>query len=375
MKKKILKLAYLGNIEDLMNGGIDDPEFVETPPAGEPGTPPAGDQATPPVVTPPVEEPGTPPAEEPTPDSKQASYSSPFFSKKADDSIEAMKAEDFVGYAKEKLNIDVEKDGWRKLANSIEKSRVKAQEATALKSQLDGIQKDFDVMPLEIAKAIDSWSRGEDWRQPLISSKPVTFEKDFNLLTIEEKVGVVNSFFPKAEISSDEIDLKDPIQKQYLELAEAKYNTEKEKYNYNKTALSKKEENKIKAFNESIENSREFLSKSFEGFEESQMSEIDEIVKSKKIGLIFFNEDGTLRQDAYKKIAFAVHGENILKDAELLAESKAKSLLAQELIKRESGRGTGINNNPNNQNLNNNQEGNPPGELDLVASLFPKDIY
>jgi len=253
MKKKILKLAYLGNIEDLMNGGIDDPDFKETPPA-----PPAEVQqvveqgaqppATPPTTTPPAVEQGTPattvppvatppPAGTQSPDNQPPSYSSPFFSKKADEIIESMKAEDFVGYAKEKLNIDVEKDGWKKLANSIEKSRVKAQEASALKSQLDGIQKDFEVMPEEIARAIDKWAKGEDWRQPLASSKPVSFEKDFKLLTIEEQVEVVNSFFPKAGISTEEIDLKDPIQKQYLELAEAKYNTEKEKYNYNKTAL------------------------------------------------------------------------------------------------------------------------------------------
>jgi hypothetical protein len=204
-------------------------------------------------------------------------------------------------------------------------SEVKEEMAT-LTPMVENVKNLFASMPAELYKAVDMFTKGEDWRGSL-GIKGINYETPIEKVDSKE---LVENYFP-GQVSADEWEeYNDPdgdtnLKRFVDNLKEQGKNLFKEKQNgvlsYRDSQVQSQ-----KAFQEqyavSIDASKAELKKSFPIAKDSYIEDVAKRATQESVLALFFEKDGTLRPDGLTRFSLAEQGKGLVDS--LLARAKTK---------------------------------------------------
>lgn len=257
----------------------------------------------------------------------------PFFSEGDGDENElaSVSLENLPDYAK-KIGVDTTKEGW--FAELVSKAAPPVDNTTKVK--YDELVESINLLPKELASAVNLAIEGKDWRSLLSNSSAIDLSKDFSELSADEKIKVHNFYFPDDIILPGEDISKKEVVKS-IKAAEAKFGTDK----YIQKEKTEKETKRIQdskaQYISSVDASIGELKKEYPNFSKKELKEVEEVIKNQGVYNMFFDKQGNLKPDGAKKIVFALKGEDVLRVATSLAENRGKSKGKAEVLDVSSG--------------------------------------
>jgi len=198
----------------------------------------------------------------------------------------------------------------------------------------------FEGMPDDIRAINTAYASNDNYRELLkkYSATTLDYNKDLASYSDKQIVEAYNDKLP-IKIDLDEWDdLEESTKLNASALAKEYFKAEKlEIKNYTKEQ-EKKNDNYLQKRNNSIEKAINAYAKEDDSFSTDQQKEIKGIMAKDLTGL-FFNDDGTFKEDAAKRLKYALYGEEALKEydtklslAVKKATKKANSTAREEII-------------------------------------------
>lgn len=217
-----------------------------------------------------------------------------------------------------------------------------AQEKERIKAEYDNVDAALKSAPLELYLALTKALKGEDWRSVLKEAPTVDFRADVEKVEAKD---LVDAFFPNEFSNEDWEDFKsgdaDPSIVKAINFA---INASKEKFTAKRSAYLSDIENETKKssqyqenFNKSLETTVSNLKKDFEGIDEGYLSGVVNKITKEGIVSHFYNEDGTLKENAATAFLRSTEDYEKIVKARINAAVKAeRNRLTQEMLDRGS---------------------------------------
>lgn len=250
--------------------------------------------------------------------------------------LKTLTPETFHEFAK-KYGVDPTAEGW--VGSAIEKivASVKpAEQQTQFEQQYKELSESILALPKELQTAVNLHIEGKDWKSSLSNSTSVDLSKDFDKLSADEKIKVHNYYFPEDTLAAGEDVTKKDVSKS-IKAAEAKFNADKYVANQESERVTREAKDRNKSFLSSVDISIAELKKAYPNFKEKELKAAEEVVKKGGIYNVFFDKNGNLKPEGFKKLIFAEHGEKILQVATSIAENQGRTKGKSEVLSVEQG--------------------------------------
>lgn len=302
------------------------PENQEAPPAGE-NTPPAND--------------APPPAEEP----EKVTITSPIFGEKpvelGDKAPESQtpapqieNLEQVNSYLKENLGIE----DFSSLNTEVMRLREVEKTTEGTSKQLEGMEGLFKTMPPELYQAIDSFSKGKEWREDLVSRPALDFQKEVSDYKDQELLNAYGKSFTKEQW--EEYNDADGDQNVKLAINTA-LDSVKNQFGSDKAGIALRTQKTIDdaaktttAVNQSLEASVANFAGRIEGVSDQYIQDIKKGMLDTLIRDLFFEADGTYKPDAVERAVMAKDGMGLMTQYQTIATRAAESSERQEILSR-----------------------------------------
>jgi len=238
-------------------------------------------------------------------------------------------------YIKEKTG----HDNLESLVGSSLKLQEKAEEYDALSQKAANYESVFENMPAQLYEAVDQFLKGGDWKAPITSKPNLDFTKT---LDNQSEKSLVENYMPNqftdedwSDYKGDDVDLN---LKRAMDIAinTAKSNFEKDRNEIESlqtTRLNEARENE-KKLNASVDNSIEYLRKNIEGINDNYVKQLKGNLNVAKLTEMFFNKDGSFKEDAALKMVMAEDGYSMMNQYKTLAERQAETKERQQILVR-----------------------------------------
>lgn len=247
------------------------------------------------------------------------------------------KPEDFLGIIKKDFGQDYkELKDISPFIESTKKWRKDSQDLAKVKPEYDNIIAILDATPADILEAIKLHHTGEDYMTAFKNRPAFNFNIPVEKQSIEE---LVNHYFPGKFTPED---FKEETVPPALEIA---ITASKDKYNYTKTARdnesAQREQNaiaRLQSIKTSVQGSLDYLKQSFPGADQEVATTISSTLEGgiQKVAEMFYNSDGTVKQDAAERMMLALHGKSEISRMMKIAEKRAESKTNEDLVSRSS---------------------------------------
>lgn len=247
------------------------------------------------------------------------------------------KPEDFLGIIKKDFGQDYkELKDISPFIESTKKWRKDSQDLAKVKTEHDNIIAILDATPADILEAIKLHHTGEDYMNAFKNRPAFNFNIPVEKQSIEE---LVNHYFPGKFTPED---FKEETLPPALEIA---ISASKDKYNYTKTARDNesamREQNaaaRLESIKASVQGSLNYLTQSFPDANQEVAKTISSTLEGgiQKVAEMFYNSDGTVKQDAAEKLMLAIHGKSEISRMMKIAEKRAESKTNEDLVTRSS---------------------------------------
>lgn len=241
--------------------------------------------------------------------------------------------ENLSGFLKENHGIDDIKD----LGSQIEDWKGKSQELSDLSVKYSNVENLFKTMPKELHGAIQNFIDNKDWKEGL-KSPSIDYSKNVNDFSDKD---VVESMMPGKITAEDWEEFKeDEGDPNIKRLVQSTIDTSRDMFTRKKGLVEAEAVNSVEIakqnenlYVESMSKSRESFKASFGDADSSIIEEIEQVL-SQPGGLtsLFFNENGTIREDAFLRVAMSKHGEGLLNQYKTIAERKIETKITQDIL-------------------------------------------
>jgi hypothetical protein len=251
------------------------------------------------------------------------------------------KWEDFENFVKEVGYDGITKENAaEKLTEVFENSKKVEEFSTKLKNY-DLV---WDNLPEDLMTGVRAWADGKDHREAMSSVPSLDLSKKFEDHGDEQ---LIEKYFP-GQITSEEweeakeADADPQIKAKvstYKDLSREKYNLDQAKFNQQKEAYQKNAQETMQKIQESFDKSREYFPKAFEEssglpVQQDYVSEVDKVVKDQNSVLsVFFNADGSLKEDAHYRMAMALDGGDMVSQQAAALKNKLVTQAREEVVK------------------------------------------
>lgn len=257
--------------------------------------------------------------------------------KTGDNVVVIEKPEDILGIIKKDFGQDY-KDikEVSKFFESTQKWRKDSQDLVKIKSEHDNIIAVLDATPVDIIEAIKLHHNGQDYMAAFKNRPAFNFDIPVEKQNIEE---LVNHYFPGKFTPED---FSEEIPPSALEIA---ISASKDKYNYTKATRDNesamREQNakaRLQSIDASVQGSLNYLTQSFPNADQEVTKTISSTLEGgiQKVAEMFYNSDGTVKQDAAERLMLALHGKSEISRMMKIAERQAESKTNEDLVTRSS---------------------------------------
>ena len=224
------------------------------------------------------------------------------------------------------------------LENKIKEWKEKEEKLVDVDAKYGNIQRLFENMPPKLWNAIDAFSKGKDWESE-VKTESVDFTKEAK--DYSEKI-LVDAMFP-GEISDDDwAEYKDEegdnsikrlVQSKINDATKAFEKKKEEVKSYSDQQVLDAKEKQQKYLDSAEASKQKFI----ERYTDADAATIENLhSKFTKTGLqsVFFNQDGSVKEDAYLRLAMAEYGAELIDQYKAIAERKVQTETIQDVLLR-----------------------------------------
>lgn len=251
---------------------------------------------------------------------------SPFVSKKTpkekDFDYKQISNKNFTKVVGKRLGMNLESDkGLQKLAMNIDKMRVASQNLPVVQKELDGFKELLTALPVEMKAAIRAFATGnQNWRDELNNTYTLDVSKDFGKMSDEEKMVVVAHFYGKESYKNLE-----EVPEAVLKNSHKLFNNEKSLVEARVQQETRDASQFEKNYAASLDASIESFRSAYPDFDDRQLTSLKSQLKNGGFRGLFLDDDGLVKPDAIKNLAFAKFGESYVEVLAGKKRSKQKS--------------------------------------------------
>lgn len=240
---------------------------------------------------------------------------SAFFGKKTDGDIKGIDSEEkFKTIVKERFGIVLDKD-YDTFLNSTQKWRTDAQKGVEAEKKNKAIDTLMKNLPPVLKAGITEFSKAGNWKKALLDNLS---KLDYNVPVENYKKEELASHYFKTKVDEAKVKLADKkidndafetLIDTFHEAAVSKFNAEKGEFEASKKAIIESQDRQKENFNRSVDTAQSFLKQKFADFDDTKLEKAKSRLDGNGFLSLFFEEDGTLKEDGLLRIALAEFGE------------------------------------------------------------------
>lgn len=222
---------------------------------------------------------------------------------------------------------------------SVDKWRTDSQKLNEVQDNNEELLEGLQSLPDNIKAAINAFAEGQDYHEAFGNVNRFNFNKEFK---DQDKDDVVSHYFPdKYKVLmkklEDEDLTEDEVEERINDLAdaaEALYKKDKKGIEEKRADLIRKEQDRVKKMKESVNSSVKHLQKIYPNFRQAELQRIRQILVEGNPDSIFFNKDGSYKEDAAVRLANALHYSKLVKEVKNKAKNEGVSEANLEIVNK-----------------------------------------
>jgi hypothetical protein len=195
------------------------------------------------------------------------------------------------------------------LAKSIKEAKEKASKYDEVEKKATTYEEFFTTMPDDLKAINTAYISNQDYK-PLFrefSESKLDYNKDVSFYKEEELVKAYMDKMPKSVKTNEWEDLNEDIQESAIILAKEYFNKEKTNISLRSEKIKNENDLFLQKYNQSIDASLTGLNQ----LDSNKKSKLKKLMQEDLLSA-FYNKDGTYREDAAERLAFALYGKETL---------------------------------------------------------------
>jgi hypothetical protein len=229
-------------------------------------------------------------------------------------------------------------EGFSALSERLEGSKKLENDYKTAKGQVDSFSNLFENMDPDLYQAIDAYAKGGDWKA-VLSSPAIDFSKDVSGIDSKK---LVDTFSPGKISEEDWQEYSDPegdpnvrrLVDSVIETSKAAFTNAKSEKERSAQQAVQLQQQRNEAYSTSLGKSKEIFQSEYSTIDPDAMAQMDDVFTKEGVVSLFFNNDGTAKEDAYHTMAMAKFGKDLLKQYEAIAMRQAETKVIQETLSR-----------------------------------------
>jgi len=221
-----------------------------------------------------------------------------------------------------------------KFFESVEKMRVSAQKAETLEKENSQYKGILENLPSDFIGAIKEYYNGGDYMKVFANKPKFDFTKPAEKQDTKE---LVNHYFP-GKFTDEDFNEEEPSSALEIALSASrdKYEMEKKAIDDRRATETKTASERLEAFKSSVGSSVDHLKKSFPEVSKDELQNVVKIIEGgpKSIVDFFYNQNGTVKQEAAEMLMMAIHGKSQIEMMMEVAANQAESRVNEEIVTR-----------------------------------------
>lgn len=206
--------------------------------------------------------------------------------------------------------------------------------------EVNNLKQGLSNLPEEIHAAISAFENGSDYRQAFNARPALDYTKDADNYGDD----LLKQYYP--DVTDEDIERANPESDEYSEdaarwlndrreMAKQKFEQDKNLYSKQAKEFEQQQEERRELFTRSVEASAPSVKEAFPEASDSLINELKDVAMS-QTGLAerFYNQDGTLKNDALQKLALVDYGMEYIKSLETALQERYKSQGMEEAISK-----------------------------------------
>lgn len=225
------------------------------------------------------------------------------------------------------------------IGSEFERLQATESDYNELTTKHDNVKTLFETMPSELHQAITLFTKGEDWRAGLQQAS-VDFGKALGDIPKKELVSammpgkITEDDWKEFEDKEDgDLTVKRMVQTA-IETSEGLFGSKKQAFESAAASKVQSAQDSKDLFDASVVKSRGHLKAAFGNAEPKVLDEIQSMSTQAGVLSLFFNPDGSLKEDGMYNLAMAKHGKGLVEQYRVIAEHKAETKVNQENLAR-----------------------------------------
>jgi hypothetical protein len=222
----------------------------------------------------------------------------------------------------------------------IPKWRTDSQSLAKVQEDYDGLNEELGKLPDDLKTALLAYANGHDWRESVaaIGSRP-DFNQAYEKL---DKQNVVKFYYPDKYKSLlqkfedgdyDEEDLEERID-MLRDAAKPLFERDKGQFENKRADIMRNAEESEKNLRTSVSGSVDALKKEYPDFSNAEIQRIRQFLVKGNVEDLLKEKNGAYKENAAKFVAFALYGEDLVKDLLNQAENRGESKANLEIVER-----------------------------------------
>lgn len=224
-------------------------------------------------------------------------------------------------------------DALKKHFSSIGKWRNDSQKLVDTQNKLDEAESYFAQLPEPLFNALSDYAAGNDWQESLGGKTlKLDLNKDFSNHKLAE---VVNYYFP-GEYSEEDLKGDDAVTQKAARFAEKQYNIDKKGFEQQRADYERQAQVRQQNLKTSADSSVKKLKNSFPELNANAERKIRKVLNGGEVLNLFYNGDGSYKEDAAEKLVLAMFGKQELDRLVKKESKKAASRATEAVVSRAS---------------------------------------
>ena len=214
-----------------------------------------------------------------------------------------------------------------------------ATQVTELTNQVEGNNQIFQQMPKEMYNAMTAFFNGDKAWKNHVTNDGVDYAKDVTSYNTKD---MVDTFFP-GEFSKEDweefgdvdgdVNIKKAINIAYTN-ASGKFEAKQNEITTYQSGVAQKQSDSRIFIDKSIGSTIGNLSNQMKGLSDPYVKSIESKIRNNEIMSLFYEKDGSLKQDAAHRFILAQDGNDLIEKYQKLYEVRAQNIATQDILDR-----------------------------------------
>lgn len=221
-----------------------------------------------------------------------------------------------------------------KFLESVEKWRTDSQKVEEISATNEKYESILSGLPPDIINSIELYYNAQDYMQAFSNKPAFNFELPVDK---QDTKALVNHYF-KDKFTEEDFAEEKPSQALEIAItaAQDKFNAEKLAKDSQRATLAANAKKQLELYNASVVSSVKNLTQAFPNTDPTELKNIQKTLEggSQAIVSLFFNSDGSLKDNAAEAVLLAVHGRDVINDISEQASHATETRMNEEILSR-----------------------------------------